>query len=127
MFYCLYGVLFVIIFAAVFMALRWIGFSVVSMAVFGFFVSVVAFFAYRIRQSAQVYQYSPRGDGRASLGEMAMLPLVIVGGALSREVARFNFLVFIFDFLLEAPFKSILRFVDSWTHFLAVKKDEMVG
>ncbi|MBI2008757.1 hypothetical protein HYS82_03835 [Candidatus Amesbacteria bacterium] len=122
-----YGTLFVVMFAGVYQVLKWVGFSWVSMMVFGFFLSVVTFFAYRIRQSAQVYAFRPRTDTRVSLGEALVLPMVAVGGAVSREVARFNFLVFIFDFALEMPFKSILRFFDSWAHFLATKQDEVVG
>lgn len=126
-FYVLYALLFILIFTVVFVVLSSVGFSVVSIGIFMFFVSVVAFFAFRIRQTSMVYTWQARGEQGASLVETAMLPLVIVGGALSREVARLNFLVLIFDFLLEAPFKTILRFFDRWTHFLSAKRDEMVG
>lgn len=126
-FWVLYGVLFVLMFAVVYLVLKWVGFSFVSMVVFGFFLSVVTFFAYRIRQGAQGYAFRPRTDTRLSLGEALVLPMVAVGGVVSREVARFNFLVFIFDFALEMPFKSILRFFDGWAHFLSTKQDEVVG
>lgn len=126
-FWGLYAVLFVVMFAAVYLVLKWVGFSRVSMLVFGFFLSVVTFFAYRIRQSALLYAFRPRTDTRLSVGEALVLPMVAVGGAVSREVARFNFLVFIFDFALEMPFKTILRFVDGWAHFLSTKQDEVVG
>jgi len=104
-----------------------VGFSFVSMVVFGFFLSVVTFFAYRIRQSALVYTFRPRTDTRLSIGEALVLPMVAVGGAVSREVARLNFLAFVFDFALEMPFKTILRFFDGWAHFLSTKQDEVVG
>lgn len=126
-FWVLYGILFVGMFAGVYLVLRWVGFSIVSMIVFGFFLSVVTFFAYRIRQSARGYSFRPRTDTRLSFGDALVLPMVAVGGAVSREVARFNFLVFIFDFALEMPFKTILRFFDSWAHFLSTKQDEVVG
>jgi len=126
-FWGLYAALFVVMFAAVYLVLRWVGFSFVSMVVFGFFLSVVTFFAYRIRQSALVYTFRPRTDTRLSIGEALVLPMVAVGGAVSREVARLNFLAFVFDFALEMPFKTILRFFDGWAHFLSTKQDEVVG
>lgn len=126
-FYILYGLLFVLFFAMAYLILSAVGFSPVSIVVFVFFMSVVTFFAYRIRQSALVYSYKPRLDQRASLGEVAMLPLAVVGGVVSQGVARLNFLAFVFDFLLEAPFKTILRFFDDWAHFLTVKRDEAMG
>ena len=126
-FYGLYVMLFGLIFAALYAGLTVIGFSVVSILVFVFFLSVVAFFAYRIQLSAQIYSYNLRAGRRAGLGDMLMLPLVMVGGKVSQGISRLNFLAFVFDFLLEAPFKTILRFLDSWTNFLSVKRDEIVG
>ena len=58
---------------------------------------------------------------------MLMLPIVTVGSWLSRGVAKLNFLVFVFDFVLEAPFKMILRVMDNWFDFLSRKRDEVVG
>jgi hypothetical protein len=125
-YYLFYGALFTVTFAALVFALNWLKFNHVSIVVFLFFLSVVSFFAYRIRQTAHLYTYKPRGN-KTSLGEAIMLPVVIVGGILSSGVAKMNFLVFIMDFVLEAPFKIILRFMDNWLSFLSAKKDEVVG
>lgn len=126
-FYGLYVVLFLIIFTLIWYVLKFFGFGFFNIAIFAFFLSVVTFFAYRIRQTAQVYTYKPQEQKKTAWVEMVALPIVVVGSVLSREVSRLNFLVFLFDFVLEAPFKIILRFLDSWMAFLSVKRDEAVG
>ncbi len=126
-YYLFYSLLFWIIFSAISLGLINIGYSWISVIIFIFFLSVVSFFAYRIKQTAQAYTYKPKVEPKSSLLDVLMLPIVVVGGWLSRGVSRLNFLVFIFDFVLEAPFKIILRFLDSWFQFLSLKKDEIVG
>jgi hypothetical protein len=127
MYYVFYSLLFIGIFALIISVLNNIGFTVASIGVFMFFMSVISFFAFRIKQIAQVYSYKPRTGTRSTWGEAIILPIVIMGSVVSREVARLNFLVFIFDFVLEAPFKIVLKFIDNWFQFLSLKKDEAVG
>ncbi|HJZ05656.1 hypothetical protein A2634_05275 [Candidatus Amesbacteria bacterium RIFCSPHIGHO2_01_FULL_48_32] len=126
-FSAMYIVVFLAVFAAIFYLLQLLKFSLASQIVFVFFLSIVAFFAYRIRQTSLIYNWSPKEGGGQSLGDMIALPLLAVGSKLSLGISKLNFLVFIFDFILEAPFKTILRFLDSWVQFLSVKRDEVVG
>jgi hypothetical protein len=126
-YYGLYAFLFLLIFTAIGYLLKLAGFGIFNIAIFIFFLCVVTFFAYRIAQTALVYTYKPKEQQKTAFMEIIALPVVVVGSILSREVSRLNFLVFIFDFVLEAPFKIILRFLDSWMAFLSVKRDEAVG
>ena len=126
-FYGFYVALFLGIFYIVITGMLQLGFNVISLTIFVFFLCVVSFFAYRIRQLAQVYSFRPGVRSRSSWGDILWLPIVVVGSWLSKEVSRLNFLVFIFDFVLEAPFKIILRFLDNWSEFLSRKGDEAVG
>jgi hypothetical protein len=127
LFYGLYILLFAGIFAGIISALNRARFSVISTLIFIFFLCVVSFFAFRIRQTAQTYTYRPKVQAKTSWGDLLMLPIVVMGSWLSRGVSRLNFLVFIFDFILEAPFKIILRFLDGWSQFLSLKREEAVG
>lgn len=122
----LYIVIFVIIFFVLFYMLGKLKISFISQGLFIFFLCVVSFFAYRIRQIANLYYYNPTRRGGA-LGEMFMLPIVAVGGYLSRGISYLNVIAFVFDFILEAPIKIILRFLDHWAQFLSIKRDEVVG
>lgn len=126
-FYTFYGLLFVGIFTLIIWGLLKVGYNLVSVSIFLFFLSVVSFFAYRIGQTAQVYLYKGNRMGRTSFTDAAMLPIVVAGRVLSAGVSKFNFLILVFDFILEAPFKMILRFLDNWMSFLANKRDEAVG
>jgi hypothetical protein len=127
LYYIFYGILFLAIFAGLIYLLSWLKFSIISQVIFLFFLCLVTFFAFRIKQTAMVYNYQPKVRTGYSFSENLMLPIVTVGGLLSQGVSRLNFLVFIFDFVLEAPFKIILHFLDKWFAFLSVKKDEIVG
>jgi len=126
-YYLFYGLLFIFIFAGLIALLTWLRFSFISMIIFIFFLSLVTFFAFRIKQTAMVYLYKPRVRGAYSFAENLMLPIVTLGGMVSQGVSRLNFLVFVFDFVLESPFKIILHFLDKWFAFLNIKKDEVVG
>lgn len=126
-YYIFYGLLFMGTFAAIVTVLRRLGYNLANLGIFMFFLCVVSFFAYRIRQTASAYSYNPRARGRSNFLEALMLPIVVVGGWLSSGVARLNFLVFFFDFVLEAPYKMILKFLDNWLAFLSKKQEEAVG
>lgn len=123
----LYFALFIAIFWLIFWILGKIGFSIASKFIFIFFLSIVAFFAYRIRQTANVYTFRSKKGGRMSLGDLLLLPILVTGSKFSQGLAKLNFLAFLFDFILEAPFKLILHFLDSWIQFLAIKKEEVEG
>ena len=122
----LYTIVFVAIFVVLFYVLSKLRISFVSQGLFVFFLCLVSFFAYRIRQIANLYYYNPTRRGGA-LGEMFMLPIVVVGGYLSRGISYLNVIAFVFDFILEAPIKILLRFLDHWAQFLSLKRDEVVG
>ena len=126
LFSVLYVVIFVAVFGGIFYLLQLLKFSLASQIIFVFFLSIVAFFAYRIRQTALVYNWSKNEEDKQSLGDMIALPILAVGSRLSQGLSRLNFFVFIFDFILEAPFKTILQFLERWVQFLSSKREEMV-
>jgi hypothetical protein len=119
----LYSLVFAGVFFLILYVLRLFGFSLASMAIFVFFLTVVAFFAFRIRQTAQLYSY--KND--TGLSDTITLPLLAVGAIFNQGLVHLNFLAFVFDFILEAPYKTILRILDSWVQFLSAKKEEVVG
>jgi len=119
----IYAVVFIGIFVLIYYLLGLIGFRFFSKFIFIFFLTIIAFFAYRINQIAQVYSWKEKGDN-SSLGDMIYLPILTIGSILSQGLTKLNFLGFVFDFILEAPFKLILGFVDSWVQFLSAKKEE---
>lgn len=122
----LYAVFFVGVFWVIYFALGEIGYTFFSKIIFIFFLTIIAFFAYRIAQVAKVYSWKGQKYQNATFMEIVSLPILAMGSRLSQGLAKLNFLAFAFDFILEAPFKIILRFIDSWVQFLSVKKEEQI-
>jgi hypothetical protein len=119
----LYTVFFIGVFVLIFYLLGLIGFKFFSKVIFIFFLTVIAFFAYRISQIAKVYFWKNQGRESSSLLDTIALPILTIGSLLSQGISKLNFLGFVFDFILEAPFKLILGFVDDWVNFLSMKKE----
>jgi hypothetical protein len=122
----LYAVFFIGVFWVIYFGLGEIGYSFFSKFIFIFFLTIIAFFAYRISQIAKVYSWKPSRRYSASLIEILSLPILATGSRLSMGLSKLNFLAFAFDFILEAPFKIILGFVDDWAQFLSIKKEEQI-
>lgn len=121
----LYTALFIGIFWIIYYLLGRIGYTLFSELIFIFFLTVIAFFAYRISQIAKVYSWKPIKSG-ATFMEIVSLPILAIGSRLSQGLSHLNFLAFAFDFILEAPFKIILGFVDDWVQFLSAKREEQI-
>lgn len=120
----LYFAFFIGVFWAIYYLLGRIGHTFFSKVIFIFFLTVIAFFAYRISQIAKVYSWKKsRG---ATFMEIISLPILAIGSRLSQGLSHLNFLAFAFDFILEAPFKIILGFVDNWVQFLSAKREEQI-
>lgn len=124
-FSALYIIIFMGIFGLIYFILGEIGFTFASRFIFIFFLTIIAFFAYRISQIAKVYSWKGATE-RSNLGDIVSLPILAIGSRLSRGLSKLNFLAFAFDFILEAPFKIILGFLDSWVQFLSLKKEEEI-
>lgn len=121
-----YVLLYIATFALIYFVLSKIGFKFANKVVFVFFLTIIAFFAYRINQIAKVYSWKGLGKESSTFIEIVSLPILAIGSRLSRGLSKLNFLAFTFDFILEAPFKIILGAIDSWVQFLSVKKEEEI-
>lgn len=122
----LYGVSFVGVFALIYYALGIIGFTIFSKTIFIFFLCIIAFFAYRIVQITRVYSWKNSGRENSNFMDIVSIPILAIGSRLSQGLSKLNFLAFAFDFILEAPIKLILGFLDDWVQFLSIKKEEEI-
>lgn len=121
-----YFATFAITFGLINVILSALQFSVPSKIIFVFFVALVSFFAYRIRHSAKEYEMIERQGLLEPFMDFFLMPVLQAGQFLSREIARLNIFIFIFDFILEAPLKVIFEVVEEWIRFIRVKKDEII-
>lgn len=122
----IYLLVFFLVFGSIYIVLEALGFNLISKGIFMFFISVVAFFAYRIRQTAKEYVLDMESNIFVSLATFIFLPILYVGKFLSSTVAKVNIFIIFFDYLIEAPFKFLIEIIEEWSRFLKARKDELV-
>lgn len=109
--------------------LHLLGFNPISQLIFVFFLSVVSFFAFRVREISNDFQL-PEASNESfweTLLDYIFLPIIKVGQLLSNQISKLNILSVIFDFIIEAPLKSFLELLEDWLHFVRVKKEEILS
>lgn len=121
-----YALTFIATFVLLYELLSFLQFNLISQAVFVFFVSLITFFSHRIRQIAKEYQLKETESFFRPFIDLFFLPILSLGKFLSRGLAKLNFFTFIFDFLIEAPFKLIIEVFEEWISFVRRKRDEIV-
>ncbi len=103
------------------------GFSVVSAGLFLFFLSVVSFFAMRVRQPIRdLFVSRPRDNVFTVIIDFFSLPILKVGRQISLTSARFNVFLFLFDYFLEAPFKAFLLLTEDVLGFFREKREDIL-
>jgi hypothetical protein len=121
-----YAATFLLSFGLVAALLDLLEFTWVSSIMFMFFLCVVSFFGFRLRQTAREVVVV---EGRQSLFSVFVdflsLPILRAGQWLSTSISRLNIFLFIFDFIFEAPFKLFLTVLEEWFAFMKEKKDEL--
>jgi len=53
------------------------------------------------------------------------MPIILVGRWLSNNMSRVNIFIFIFDFIIEAPFKILVDVAEDWTKYIRERRDNM--
>ncbi len=121
-----YLITFFISFGLIILGLNKLHFSWLSTAIFLIFISLICFAGLKIRQQARNLSLEKKKEsGWLFVIDLFALPLVRVGKWLSRQWARFNILVVIFNLILEVPFQIFVEFLENWHRFLKEKKEEI--
>jgi hypothetical protein len=110
------------------LAINWglnrLGFNPVSKIVFVFFLAVVSFMSYRINQSARAYTITREKQGIGSaFFDFFFVPFIQIGKYLTLGVSQINIFLFIFDYLIETPFKEMFVFLEQWLFFLRSQRE----
>jgi len=122
----LYAMLFLGVYGAIAFGLHSIGFHWLSISLFLFFLSLVTFFGIRIRSSTREVVASDARSGLVgTVVDILMLPIVRAGSWLSSKVSKINVFIYFFDFIIEAPLKVAIEFIESWLSFVRDKKEEI--
>jgi len=121
-----YFLTFILVFGLISYTLDILSFTWISMLIFLFFLSLVSFFAYRIRLGAREYLVIDRKITLwNSLVDFFSIPILSAGRLLSKSINRINIFLFFFDFIFEAPYKMFLQLLEEWFAFAKEKKDEL--
>ncbi|MDO8667676.1 MAG: hypothetical protein Q7K35_01095 [bacterium] len=123
----LYAVTFLITFGLVIYFLDKIHFTIVSIIIFLFFLTLVSFFSLRIRKVAREMYIIERQDSIFSfVMDFFYVPIIEVGKWLNEKFSRLNFFVFFLDFIIEAPFKVLVDIAEEWTKYVKERKEEIM-
>ena len=121
-----YVLMFIFTYGGIAALLTNLDFNWLSVTMFLFFLSLVTFFGIRIRGSTKEIVLSDARKGVVgSLFDIFMLPIVRAGRWMSLRVAKINVFIYFFDFIIEAPLKVAVRFIESWVAFVREKREEI--
>ncbi|MFA5126447.1 MAG: hypothetical protein WC465_00400 [Patescibacteria group bacterium] len=122
----MYTLLYILVFGGVIYLLEKLNFNLLSGAIFLFFLTAVSFFAVRIRNTAKEFRVTDNKEGvLAFLINFFALPIVGVGRWMATKFKKINLFAFIFDYIIEAPFKSFVAILEDWIGFMREKKEEV--
>lgn len=125
-FFAIFYVLLILgVFGGIVGVLQAIGFNVIGGALFLFFLSLVTFFAFRIRMRASRWVVLESRGVPALITNALIAPIVRVGRYLSRTFSSVNVFVLFMDFILETPFKMLLNFSHHFLIYLREKANEV--
>ncbi|GIW62101.1 MAG: hypothetical protein KatS3mg089_0953 [Patescibacteria group bacterium] len=116
---------FLISFGAIIFVLSKLQFTLISQAVFIFFLTIVSFLAYRISLTANLFRVGEKQDVLTPFIDFLFMPVIRVGRRLTQSISQINFFLFLFDFMIETPFKVFFAFVEQWFKFLHEKTEDL--
>jgi len=121
-----YALVFLSLFASIIFLLTSMQFNFVGVILFILFISLVSFLGIRIRMMAKMWVVQSKEKGIISfLRNLLTLPIISFGMWLSRKFSSINIFVFVMDFIIETPFKALLKIVDSFVSYVREKKEEI--
>jgi hypothetical protein len=122
----IYAVSFLFSVYVIILGLSFIGFNWVSITIFLFFLAFVSFFSILVARGVKDLMIIER---RENLGTFVLdlfyMPIILVGRWLSNNISRVNIFIFIFDFIIEAPFKILVEVAEDWTKYVRERRDNM--
>lgn len=104
-----------------------INFNWVSIVIFLFFLAFVSFFSVVTTSGIKdLIVIEKRDNILTLLIDLFYMPIIMIGKWMSSKVSKVNVFVFIFDFIIEAPFKVVVEVAEDWTRYVKERKDNMV-
>ncbi len=123
-----YGVVYLITFGAIVTLLLRIHFTLAGIALFLFFLSIVSFFGFRIREQAQELIVT-KGQERflVFLFVLFYLPILRTGRWIAQQSSRINLFLYFFDLFIEAPLQTFIEYFDKFTGYVREKREDITS
>ncbi|MBI2626157.1 MAG: hypothetical protein HYW69_01015 [Candidatus Nealsonbacteria bacterium] len=122
----IYLLSFVASFGTIVWGLRKLSFSLISIAIFLMFISLISFAGVKIRQRAKELKIEKDKEGLLYIFiDLFSLPIIQVGKWLSNQWRKYNAVAVLFNSLLDMPFQVFVEFLEQWRSFLKEKKEEI--
>ena len=127
-FHLIYTTSFLVSIYFIIWALGKINFNWVSITIFLFFLAFVSFFSILVTKGIKELSVLERKENLLTFfTDIFYMPIIIVGRWLSRNFSRINIFIFIFDFIIEAPFKILMEIGEDWTKYVRERRESMEG
>lgn len=114
---------FIISFGIIVFILTKLQFNIVSQGVFVFFLAIVSFLSYRIALTSQMYTIEDKPGVFTPIVDFFFMPVVRVGSRLTEGISQINIFLFLFDFVIETPFKGLFGFFEQFFFFIHAKRE----
>jgi len=124
-FWLLWIFAFIVSFGFIIYILTKLHFNIVSQGIFIFFLTIVSFLSFRINLIANMYKIEAKQSLFTPFVDFLFLPIIKVGMRLTEGISQLNVIIFVFDFLIEAPFKSLFGFFEKWFMYLHTKREDL--
>lgn len=122
----IYTIISILIFILVIMGLVKLGFNILSVILFCFFLSLVSFLGWKSRKAVgEMFVTDKKENIFSLLLDFFALPVISIGQWLVKRLPKFNMFTIIMDFLIEAPFQVIIGGLESWARFAKEKREEI--
>jgi hypothetical protein len=126
MFALLWLLAFFLSFGGIVFILNFLKFNIISQAVFLFFLAIMSFLSYRIYQTAHLYAMAEEKQNLLSVFfDFLFMPFLQIGRGLTLGISQINIFLFLFDFLIETPFKGIFSFFEQWFLYLKSERENL--
>ncbi|MBI2019727.1 hypothetical protein HYS95_03630 [Candidatus Daviesbacteria bacterium] len=117
---------FVLSFGLIVFILTKLGINPLSQGIFMFFLAIVSFVSFRINRTANMYVIKDRKENLKSLiFDFFFMPVIQVGRRITLGISQINIFLFVFDFIIETPFKGIFAFFEQWFLFLRTQREKL--
>jgi len=122
----IYFLTFFLSFGLIIFGLTKLTFTLFSIMIFLFFLTVVSFFAYKINLTAKELIIEEKESPVMAVIDFFLIPILQIGRRLSLQMEKINIFNYALDFFIEAPLKSIFEIGEDWLSFMKEKKEKIL-